>query len=475
MNLEELLSRINIYTNEERSKILTAYDFAREHHEGQSRKSGEPYITHPTAVACILTDMYMDADTICAGLLHDTIEDCKDVDRELLDNTFNPTIGLLVDGVTKIKHDDPKETDEEYLYKILTSFTLDIRIILIKLADRLHNMRTLKYHDDKGKIQRIAFETLMIYVPIASLLGHYTIKTELEDLCFQFLHECEYNEFLEMVNDYEKNQREQIDKILYEISVKLNELDVQNSIKFKRKNIAGIYRKYNKYHDFSSIHDMHALKILVPSNDLCYEIRDKLINDLKFVTLQTKDKDYIAHPKNNKYMGLHSSIFLPESGYLQLQFKTPEMYKINAYGITAYFDHEGRKGRNVNEIMQDEVKKMEFYKTLVELGEENIPSDEYIKIVRSDILTRMIYLDGIDKNTLELPEGSTPVDYAFKTDPERARYIDYALVGGRVSPINYQLESRDNIRIIYGDKPKNPEELINSSRCMLTKRKIMKK
>ncbi len=472
MNLVDLLARINSYTNEEKRLILRAYSFACYHHKGQTRKSGEEYIIHPTAVGCILADMHADAETICAGLLHDTIEDCEGVTKELIAEEFNDTIADLVDGVTKIRQEDSSSPEEENMHKIIDSITKDVRIFIIKLADRLHNMRTMEYQDHDKQIKK-SKETLELYVPIATLLGQYTIKTELEDLAFKYLHDNDYNEFLNMVNDYENKQKDQIDQVLLEISMMLNEVNVENSILYKRKNLSGIYRKYDKYKDLSRIHDMLALKILLPSNDICYDVRDKVSEMYRI--LQTKDKDYIANPKDNRYMGLHTSIYLPISGFLQLQFKTPEMYNINAYGVTAYFDHEGKKGKKINEIIQDEVRQMNFYKTLVELGNENIPIEEYNKIVKSDILTRMIYLEGINGKNLELPEGSTPVDYAFNINPETACLIDYALVNGRFSPINYPLESRDKIEIIYGNKTKNPDELISSARCMQTKRKIIKR
>ena len=472
MNLDELLARINNYTNDEKRLILRAYSFACYHHKGQTRKSGEEYIIHPTAVGCILADMHADAETICAGLLHDTIEDCKGVTKELIAEEFNDIIADLVDGVTKIRREGDTPNEEENMHKIIDSITKDVRIFIIKLADRLHNMRTMEYQSREKQFEK-SKETIELYVPIASLLGQYTIKTELEDLAFKYLYQNDYNEFLNMVNDYEKKQRNQMDQVLLEISMMLNDLNIENNIIFKRKNLLGIYRKYDKYKNLSRIHDMFALKVLLSENKDCYLVKDK-ISDM-YKSLINKDKDYIAYPKNNRYMGIHISIYLPESGLLQLQLKTPEMYKINAYGITAYFDHEEKKGRKVNEIMQDEVRNMPFYQTLVELSNENLSSEEYNAIVRSDILTRMIYLEGINGMNLELPEGSTPVDYAFNINPDTAGYINYALVNGRLSPINYPLESRDKIEIIYGNEYRNPEELINSARCMQTKRKIIKK
>ena len=472
MNLDELLARINDYTNEEKRLILRAYSFACYHHKGQTRKSGEEYIIHPTAVGCILAEMHADAETISAGLLHDTIEDCEGVTKELVAEEFNETISDLVDGVTKIRKEGSSKKEEENMHKIIDSITKDVRIFIIKLADRLHNMRTMEYQSPEKQIKK-SKETLELYVPIAFLLGQYTIKSELEDLAFKYLYQNDYNEFLSMVNEYEKKQRDQIDQVLLEISMMLNELKVKNNILFRRKNLLGVYRKYNKYKNLGRIHDMFALKVLLPSDEVCYEVKNK-VSDM-YKTLINKDKDYIKFPKNNRYMGLHTSVYLPESGMLQLQFKTPEMYNINAYGITAYWDFKDKKGKLVNEIMQDEVKSMPFYKTLVELSKEKLSYEEYNQIVRSDILTRMIYLTGIDGVNLELPEGSTPVDYAFYTNPASANYIDYALVNGRKSPINYPLESRDEIEIIYGENERNPEELTNSARCMQTKRKIIKK
>ena len=208
MNLDELLARINNYSNDEKRLILRAYSFACYHHKGQTRKSGEEYIIHPTAVGCILAEMHADAETICAGLLHDTIEDCKGVTKELIAEEFNETIADLVDGVTKIRQEGSSNNEEENMHKIIDSITKDVRIFIIKLADRLHNMRTMEYQSPEKQIEK-SKETLELYVPIASLLGQYTIKTELEDLAFKYLYQNNYNEFLNMVNDYEKKQRDQ--------------------------------------------------------------------------------------------------------------------------------------------------------------------------------------------------------------------------------------------------------------------------
>ena len=473
MYIEDLLSRINDYSNEEKMMILRAYAFASNAHKGQFRKSGEPYIIHPVAVACILADMNADCDTICAGLLHDTIEDVEGITKDIIASNFNETIAELVDGVTKIRKSSPEDnTKEANMHKIIDSITKDVRIFIIKLADRLHNMRTMEYQDKDKQVSK-SQETLDIYVPLATLLGEYTIKIELEDLAFKYLYNNEYTSLLRMSDEYQNNLRDSLDRILMEIAVSLNDMGFENNIYVKRKNLYGLYLKLKKYKDLSRIHDFISLKILLPEDNDCYQVNDKMHQ--LYRTVYGRDKDYISFEKDNRYRGVHLTVYSPVDNktMIQLQLKTPKMYKINAYGITAYWDY--CNDHNINkpgEVLQDEVRKMPFYRTLVDLSQSGLPDEEYNKIVKSDILTNMVYLRNVNGKKLELPSGSTPVDFAFNIDPERAPFIESALVNGRLVPINCQLESRDEIEIIYSDEMRNPIDLENNCRCLQTKRKI---
>ena len=472
MCLEDLLSRINDYTKEEQNMILRAYAFASNAHKNQTRKSGEPYIIHPTAVACILADMGADCDTICAGLLHDTVEDVDGITSEIIAENFNETIADLVEGVTKIKKKSPNDnTQEANMHKIIDSITKDVRIFIIKLADRLHNMRTMEYQSPEKQIAK-SLETLMIYTPIATLLGEYTIKTELEDLAFKYLYKNEYKDLLKLSNDYQNHIRETVDKVLMEISVCLNDCGYSNNIKVKRKNLYGLHLKLKKYKELSRIHDYLAVKILLPEDEDCYFFRDKITR--MYNTVTGRDKDYIAFEKDNRYRGLHSTIYASGvNTMIQLQFKTPEMFKINSHGITAYWDfcndhHINKPG----DMMQDEVRKMPFYKTLVELANAGLSIEDYNAIVKSDILTNMIYVMDNYGHKLELPSNSTPVDFAYHVDPVNAPFLDYALVNGRYMTINNPLESRDVVELIYKDEMNNLDYLEDNCRCLQTKRKI---
>ena len=471
MFLEDLLSRINDYTNEEKMMILRAYAFASNAHKNQKRKSGEPYIIHPTAVACILADMGADCETICAGLLHDTIEDCDGITTEIIAENFNETIADLVEGVTKIKKKSPDDnTKEANMHKIIDSITKDVRIFNIKLADRLHNMRTMEYQSPEKQISK-SLETLEIYAPIATLLGEYTIKTELEDLAFKYLYQNDYKNLLQLSNNYQNHIRDTVDRLLMEISVCLNDSGYNNNILVKGKNLYGLYQKLKKYKDLSRIHDYLAVKILLPKDEDCYVFRDKITRMYK--TVPGRDKDYIAFEKDNRYRGLHSTIIPANDIMIQLQFKTPEMYKINAYGITAYWDYCTE--HHITEpgaMMQDEVRKMPFYKTLVELRDAGLSIEDYNAIVKSDILTNMIYVMDNYGHKLELPANSTPIDFAYRVDPLNAPFLDYALVNGRYMTINNPLESRDVVELIYKGEMNNLDYLEANCRCLQTKRKI---
>ena len=471
MQLEDLIERLASYNYDEKTFILRAYAFARHAHKGQFRKSGEPYIIHPVAVACILAEMHADKDTIAAGLLHDVVEDC-DIDKELLASEFNDTVAMLVDGVTKIRKnevEDPDARKDANLKKIIESITVDIRIFIIKLADRLHNMRTMDYMNPE-KQKNKAQETIEVYVHIAYLLGEYMIKNELEDLSFRYVMPDEYQNMQGLYSAYIAKEREVLEEIVLSTANTLNMDKYTYDLSVKAKHLYGIYRRLLRYGKIENIHDLIAIKVLIDDIGDCYKARNRLLHFYEQVP--GKGKDYIVSPKTNRYMGLHSSIYANDGAMFQFQFKTHNMDRINQYGITEYWKHLRTENETISKEMQDEVKKMQFYQFLERIGKEELSFSEYSDEIRSDLLSKMIYVETNRKRIVELPEKSTVLDFAFRVNPERAPYIFGAVVNSEKAELNQRLTNKDVVKVIYGDDQLDPTLMEQSCVTHYAKRKI---
>ncbi|HPZ23520.1 MAG TPA: HD domain-containing protein [Bacilli bacterium] len=470
MNLEDLLSKISDYSSKDRAMIILAYEHAKVFHAGVFRRSGEPYITHPVAVACILAEMHADADTIAAGLLHDTIEDTPET-KEGIVMAFNPTVAELVDGVTKIKKEDGIPIDQleaANLRKIVESLTKDVRIFIIKLADRLHNMRTMDYQKPATRIRK-SRETIDLYVPFAQYLGEYTFKFELEELAFKYLYENDYQRFIDSLNDIERHDRDNIDLVLLEVSKALDSNEIPFDVKFKMKNIYEVYRKLYIYKDVGNINDIHdlfSIKLILPDVQTCYWLQGRLIEAYRGSILEDKCKDYIKSPKTNKYQGLHISVKLKDGTSFQFQLKTKEMYNINAYGLTAYWNLLRSSNLDTaKDVMQDEVKKMPFYPILDELLKENEDPLEFSRKVKNDILGKNIYVEDKNMQIIELPDGSTPVDFAYYKKPSLGESLISARVNGSYVPLDTKLSSKDIVDVDYNINMQGPRENL-IDKCM---------
>lgn len=470
MGLNDLLYYIEDYEPQYKILILKAFKEAAEKHANVIRKSGVPYICHPITVACILAEMHADADTIAAGLLHDTIED-TDETYENIQTKFNSTIAHLVDGVTKLpkfKFDDDKYlANEETKRKLLESLTQDIRIIIIKLADRLHNMRTLNYHKPEKQIE-ISKETLEFYVPLASLIGAYTFKKELEDLSFKYLKPNEYKNLCDLIR-YEKiTNGKIIDQFTADIGLFLSERNVQMATEPQFKSIYGLYRRLKKYNDIDKVHDMLAVKIMVNDVETCYWLRDKIREMYK--TIPEFEKDFIANPKTNMYRSLHETLEI-DGQKLQVQIKTPEMYMINAYGLPAYWAIMSLQ--NPAEKMQKDVSNLGFFQLLKELINTGLPTVELNKLIKEEVLSSDINVYTPNNEVIELPLGATPVDFAYKIHSDLGNYIVAAIVNGKRVPLDYKLKDQDNIEIIYDKNLYGPRINIETScNTEYAKRKI---
>ncbi len=471
MSIEDLMLIIESYNQSEGDKIRKAYEYAKELHKGQYRQSGEEYITHPLNVAYILALMHADSDTVCAGLLHDTLEDTNTTKEEIA-TLFNKDIANLVDGVTKLAKMNFSSKEEQNLAntrKIITSITTDVRIIIIKLADRLHNMRTLQYKNT-FKQKENALETMEIFAPLAYYIGAYQIKNELEDLSLKYLKPDMY----ELIN--EKRQSIEIDtndyllEMLYKIEDMLNDKKIHNSIKIRIKNIYGIYKQLNAGNKLSDIHDLLALKIMVDEIEDCYltlyyvHMNYKPIND--------KFRDYICNPKTNMYSSLHTTVFGPDNRLVQAQIRTFKMNNIDTYGLATYWDTNGNNARN---IMQNEVKnKYQFFKSLTEIDDMFSDNSEFVNRVKSELFADRVYVYNSNGEVIELPKGSTPIDFAYKLHSDKANSMIGVVVNDEYVPIAYELKNNDRVRIITDELSDGPrEEWIGIAKTSHAKKKIM--
>ena len=467
--IENLLTRMQ-YTKEDIELVKKAYIYAYNLHKGQFRQSGEPYISHPLSVFYILVEMKADRDTLCAGLLHDTIEDTN-ITKEDINQLFNQDVANLVDGVTKISRMNFSSKQAQNLAnmrKIITSINDDVRIIIIKLADRLHNMRTLQFKKREKQIDN-SLETLELFVPLATRIGAYRIKSELEDLAFRYLKPDTYQEIFER-----KMRLEEVNNLcMIETSEQIKDIlqsrNIYPEIKMRTKNIYGIYNYLeNGYKKLEDIHDLLSLKIMVENIDNCYQALG-LIHS-KYHCLNDELKDYICNPKNNIYQSIHTTLFGEEDHLIQAQIRTFEMDKIASFGLTAYWDINQVQAKD---IMQEELKRTPIYKTLVEINRAYPDNQEFINQVKMELFTTNVYVYTPKGDVIELPNGSTPIDFAYRIHTDVGNKMLAVMVNGSFVPVNYKLKNKDKVRIITSNEQKIPnEEWIDIAYTTYAKRKI---
>ena len=453
--LDDLIKILKEYNPEEIEIVKRAYDYASDLHQGQYRQSGEPYISHPLNVAYILSELHADRDTVCAGLLHDTLEDTK-ITKEDIAHDFNQNIANLVDGVTKLaKMNFSSKQDQNYANtrKIITSITEDVRIIIIKLADRLHNMRTLGFKSE-FKQKENALETIEIFVPLAYYIGAYRIKSELEDLSLQYLKPDMYKRIEEKKLKIEEDSDECLKEMLGTIEHLLNNQNIPNEIKVRTKNIYGIYKRLSEGHKLSDIHDLLSLKIMVDTIANCYQTLG-LIHS-KYHPINDKFKDYICNPKTNMYRSLHTTVFGESDRLVQTQIRTFEMDKVASFGLTAYWDAEKGKARD---IMQQDLKdKFQFFNSLIEINSMFGDNQQFVKQVKNELFSDKVYVYTTKGDIVELPKGSTPIDFAYKLSNDIGNTMVGVFVNDESVPIDYMLQNKDRVRIITDDLSFGPRE-----------------
>ena len=442
--LKEVAS--NYLTEEQVALLKQAFVVARDAHEGQMRSSGEPYITHPVAVATILADMRLDHESLMAALLHDTIEDTP-ITKEELSELFGDDVAELVEGVSKLdklKFRDKKEAQAENFRKMMLAMTQDIRVILIKLADRTHNMRTLgSLRPDKRR--RIARETLDIYAPIANRLGIHNIKTELEDLGFQAYYPMRYRVLKMVVKAARGNRKEIIQSIEAAINTRLEDTQLTGSVKGREKNLFSIYNKMvNKELQFQEVMDIYAFRITVKTIDCCYRVLGAMHGLYK--PRPGRFKDYIAMPKANGYQSLHTSLLGPHGVPVEIQIRTEDMDQMADKGVAAHWayktDEKGATGTT------SQVRARKWMQSLLELQQSASSSFEFVENVKTDLFPDEIYVFTPDGRILELPVGATAVDFAYEVHTDIGNTCVGAKVNRQAYPLSLPLESGQTVEII---------------------------
>ena len=454
VTIDAILEAVKRYQpNADTDLIRRAYELADAAHKGQKRVSGEDYIIHPLAVAKILTDLQIDDITISAAILHDVVEDTThtlDEMREL----FGDEVAMLIDGVTKLGRIQYKSKEEQQLEsyrKMFLAMAKDIRVIMIKLADRLHNMRTLKYmREDKQK--RIARETIEIYAPLANRLGISNVKWELEDLCLRYLDPKAYYDLVESVKQKRQERQAFIDEAHEQIVEKLEEAHITAEIQGRAKHFYSIYKKMKRdQKDISEIYDLSALRVLVDSVKDCYGVLG--IIHAMWKPLPGRFKDYIAMPKSNGYQSLHTTVIC--RGYpLEIQIRTFAMHKVSEYGVAAHWKYK-EAGKSVGATREYD-QKMSWLRQMVSLQHELDDPREYFEALKVDVFSDEVFVFTPKGDVVDLPKGSIPIDFAYRIHTEVGHHCVGAKINGKIVPLEYKLKNGDIVSIITNKSNNGP-------------------
>ena len=456
ISIEDLIEKVSNYDdNEDDLKLIrNAYEYASKKHFSQKRITGDDYITHPLNVAWILTDVKADGKAISAALLHDTIEDSDSTFTEI-ENLFGHEVATIVDGVTKINRLNFNSDSEQMAAnqrKILVGLSSDVRVLIVKLADRLHNMRTL-YVLSEAKQKRKAKETLEILTPVAHRLGIYKIKSELEDLSLRYSNPTAYFDIVERLNVKKSERDEAVGKMLNDVTELLNNHNITHEIKGRSKSIYSIYNKMAKGKKFEDIYDILALRVFVNTEQECY-LALGLIHS-KYKPVPKRFKDYVAMPKTNLYQSLHTTVFGIDGQLFEIQIRTYEMDKIAEYGIASHWSYKENKQSTKDNMEQ----KLEIFRSIMELNKDSSTPEEFISNVKKDILFNdSIYVYTPKGDVIELPNGATCVDFAYKVHSEVGDKMVGAIVNDNIVPFDYTLKNGDIIKVNTSKLSKGPNK-----------------
>ena len=455
MPLGQMLARVQKYNPGDGYKLVEkAYTFAENAHSGQKRKSGEPYFIHPCFVASILTELMIDPPTIAAGLLHDTVEDCEGITLDTIQQNFGEEVAHLVDGVTKLnKLDfaDKEEAQAESLRKMIQAMSKDIRVVLIKLADRLHNMRTLKYQREARQVA-IARETLDIYAPLAHRLGVYAVKQELEDLSLRYIDPAGYQNLVHLVGQKRSERQENIRLVIDELSAKLDEQHIRYDIDGRSKHFYSIYRKMvlqNK--PFDQIYDLMAIRVLVDTIPDCYAVLG-IVHTL-WNQMPGRFKDYISVPKANMYQSLHTTVVggrkMPFP--FEVQIRTWDMHRVAEYGIAAHWRYKEGGGAS-----NDLDSKLYWVRQILDWQNETRDGKEFVDTLKTDLFSEEVFLFTPKGDVISMPKGATPLDFAYRIHSAVGNKCVGAKINGRIVPLDTPLETGDRVEIMTSANCKGP-------------------
>ncbi len=459
-------------TDEEDLKLIKkAYDYAYDKHFGEKRLTGEDYITHPLNVAYILTSINADASTIAAALLHDVLDD-NDIDIDEFKEMFGEDILSIVQGVNKINKLNFSGESESVINnqrKILVGLSEDVRVIIIKLADRLHDMNTLYVLDEKEQ-KETAKETLDILAPIAHRLGMNTIKSELEEKSLRYLKPDEYYAIVEKLNASKAERDLSVSKMIESVSELLNKHGIKHSIKGRSKSIYSIYKKLDKGKRFSDIYDLLALRVFVNTEEECYQALG--IIHSKFKPKPNRFKDYIAMPKTNMYQSLHTTVFGFDGQLYEIQIRTYDMDRVAESGIASHWSYK-EKGSNRAAIQSDMEQKLQFFKSIMELKQSEGNDEDFVNSVKEDVLKNTIYIFTPKGDVIELPSGSTPIDFAYKVHTKVGDSMTGAIVNNQMVSLDYILQNNDVVKIITNNNSTGPShEWLNIAKTVQARNKI---
>ena len=438
--------------------IEKAYEYAEDKHKDQRRKSGEPYFVHLMNVGYILATLHAGPQTIAAGLLHDTMEDC-DVPKEELIKEFDEDVANLVEGVTKIGRlafNDDKEYEAANHRKIFIAMAKDVRVIIIKLVDRLHNMRTLGYTSPESQVRK-ASETLQVYCPIAHRLGFGDIKNEMEDLCFYYLDPVHYHEVAGLVEAKKREREAMINRMIGEITDLLNEHNFKFRIFGRSKHLYSIYKKMTtKNKRFDEIFDLYAIRVVTQTELNCYEILGYI--HAKYRPMPGRLKDYIAMPKVNMYQSIHTTIMDNEGNIFEVQIRTEEMDSVAEQGIAAHWSYKEGKLYNSEKEQKEIENKLSWYHDMISMMDESERDHEMLNTIQKDIFEANIYVMSPKGRVIELPNGATPLDFAYRIHTEVGHNAIGAIVNGALVPLNTKLQTGDVVQIRTSKQQTGPSE-----------------
>lgn len=454
---EDVKKMISSYMNEEHVALCErAYHFAEVAHHDQVRKSGEPYIIHPIQVAGILAELRMDPETVCAGYMHDIVEDTG-ATLDDIKEIFGPTIAMIVDGdtkISKIHYKSNKEQMAETHRKLLLAMSKDIRVMIVKLADRLHNMRTLN-HLRPDKQRRISNETLEIYAPIADRLGISTIKWELEDLSLRYLNPQQYYRIVHLMHSRRDQRVAYIDEAIKEVKKATADLNLGPNVEIygRPKHIYSVYRKMVTQHkQFSEIYDLLAVRVVVDSIRDCYAVLGAI--HTTWTPMPGRFKDYIAMPKANGYQSLHTTVIGPEGRPLEIQIRTHHMHEVAEFGVAAHWAYKEGKTDGVQATLDS--RKLNVVKEILEMRSESHGTDEFMQGVQSDVFTDKVYAFTPKGDVIEMPKGAGPLDMAYQIHTEVGNHTTGAKVNGRIVPLDYEIKNGDIVDILTSTSSAGP-------------------